>query len=146
MKGKRVTWLFIWLSFEVIARFPVLRKHIGHLPGFSSFLIYYIYYPFGCFTGFVNSPMEFKSLSLTDNIRWEFKGKMSYIVEFFMPPPVSVGVHIVSPLSVHTYVRPVRPVHNTFGFCAISFERIGVLDWNFIHRYIIIKCRLFDLG
>ena len=33
--------------------------------------------------------------------------------------------HIVSPLSVHTSVRPIR---NTFGFRAISFERIGVLD------------------
>ena len=41
--------------------------------------------------------------------------------------------------AVRTYVRPVR---NTFGFRAISFELIGVLDWNFIHRYsyIIIKC------
>ena len=37
------------------------------------------------------------------------------------------GGHIVSPLSVHTYV-PVSPVHNTFGFRVISFERIGVLD------------------
>ena len=33
--------------------------------------------------------------------------------------------HIVSPLSVRTSVRPVR---NTFGFRAISFGRIGVLD------------------
>ena len=42
-----------------------------------------------------------------------------------------VGGHIVSPLSKSTYVcpsRPVRPVRNTFGFRAISFERIGVLD------------------
>ena len=37
--------------------------------------------------------------------------------------------------AVHTYVRPsrpsrpsVRPVRNTFGFRAISFERICVLD------------------
>ena len=35
----------------------------------------------------------------------------------------------------------VRPVCNTNGFRAISFENIGVLDWNFIHKYIIIKCR-----
>ena len=35
------------------------------------------------------------------------------------------GGHIVSPLSVRTSVRPVR---NTFGFRAISFERIGVLN------------------
>ena len=46
---------------------------------------------------------------------------------YFMPPPFSMGVggHIVSPLSVCTSVRPVR---DTFGFRAISFERIGVLD------------------
>ena len=31
------------------------------------------------------------------------------------------------------------------GFCAISFERISVLDSNFVHRYIIIKCRSFNL-
>ena len=52
--------------------------------------------------------------------------------------------------AVRTYVRPsrpvrpvppVRPVRNTNGFRAISFEKISVLDWNFIHRYIIIKCR-----
>ena len=40
--------------------------------------------------------------------------------------------------AVRTYVRPVR---NTNGFRAISFEKIGVLDLNFIHMYIIIKCR-----
>ena len=51
------------------------------------------------------------------------------------------GWHIVSQLSVRTYVCPVRPVRKTFGFRAISFERIGVLNSNFIHRYIIIKCR-----
>ena len=27
------------------------------------------------------------------------------------------------------------------GFCLISFEKISVMDSNFIHRYIIIKCR-----
>ena len=42
-----------------------------------------------------------------------------------MPSPFSMGAHIVSPLSVRPSVRPVR---NTFGFRAISFERIGVLD------------------
>ena len=43
------------------------------------------------------------------------------------------GEHIVSPLSVRTSVpsyppRPIRPVRNTFGFHAIFFERIGILD------------------
>ena len=27
------------------------------------------------------------------------------------------------------------------GFRAISFEGVGVLDWNVVHSYIIIKCR-----
>ena len=35
------------------------------------------------------------------------------------------GKHIVSPLSVRTSVRPVG---NTNGFRAISFETIGILD------------------
>ena len=48
---------------------------------------------------------------------------------------------IVSPLSVRTSVHPVRPVRNKNGFRSISFEKISVLDTNFIHRYIIIKCR-----
>ena len=51
------------------------------------------------------------------------------------------GGHIISPLSVRPSVPPVSPVLNAFGFRVISFERIGLLDWNFIHRYIIIKCR-----
>ena len=38
------------------------------------------------------------------------------------------GGHIVSPLSVRTSVPSVRPVRNTGGFRAISFERIGILD------------------
>ena len=42
------------------------------------------------------------------------------------------GELIVSPLSVCTSVPPdrpsVHPVRNTNGFCAISFEKIGVLD------------------
>ena len=50
------------------------------------------------------------------------------------------GVHIVSLLSIRTSL-PVHPVRNTNGFHAISFEKIGVLDLNFIHRRIIIKCR-----
>ena len=51
-----------------------------------------------------------------------------------MTPPFSMGGggggagNIVSPLSVRTSVPSVRPVRNTFGFCAIFFERIGVLD------------------
>ena len=65
-----------------------------------------------------------------------------------MPPPFSVagtgwGRGAYSITAVGTYVCPVRPVHpvrNTNGFCAISFEKIGILDSNFIHRYIIIKC------
>ena len=40
-------------------------------------------------------------------------------------PAIFSGGHIVSPLSVRTSVRPVR---NTNGFRAISFERIGELD------------------
>ena len=48
------------------------------------------------------------------------------------------GGHIASPLSIHTYVRPVRTKN---GFRGISFENIGVLDSYFIHRYIIIKYR-----
>ena len=46
------------------------------------------------------------------------------------------GGHIVSPLSVCTSVLPVC---NKNGFHLISFEKIGVLDANFIHRHIIIK-------
>ena len=65
------------------------------------------------------------------------------IYYFSMPRHFQWG-HIVSPLS---YVCPTRPsvpsvpVRNTFGFRAISFERTGVLNWKFIHMYIIIKCR-----
>ena len=42
---------------------------------------------------------------------------------------------------IGTYVPSVSPVRDTNGFRAIFFEKIGILDWNFIHRYIIIKCR-----
>ena len=45
-----------------------------------------------------------------------------------MPPPFSMGVHIVSPLFVRMSVPSVHPVRNTNGFHAISFEKIGVLD------------------
>ena len=43
--------------------------------------------------------------------------------------------------AVRTSVPSVHPVRNTNGFRAISFDKIGILDSNFIHRYIIIKCR-----
>ena len=33
-------------------------------------------------------------------------------------------------------------VRNKTSFCSISFEKISVLDSNFIHMYIVIKCRL----
>ena len=52
-------------------------------------------------------------------------------IDFFMPPPFSLGScrgvveHVVSPLSIHMSVRPVR---NTNGFGAISFEKIGILN------------------
>ena len=68
-------------------------------------------------------------------------GKCQGIIFFFLCPHHFQwggrrrGGHIISsPLSVHTSVRssypsrPVRPVLNTNGFCAISFEKIGVLD------------------
>ena len=55
------------------------------------------------------------------------------VFSVFMPTPFSMGGgggggHIVSLLSVRISVRPVR---NTFGFRAISFERIGILDLKF---------------
>ena len=78
----------------------------------------------------------------------------------FMPLPFSLGEHLVSPLSIRMYVRPVRPsrpsicppvlsvrqfirpVHNKNGFCSISVEKISVLDSNFIHRYNVGQFRL----
>ena len=51
---------------------------------------------------------------------------------FYYAPPFSMGgeggggEHIVSPLSVRPSVR--SGVRNTFGFHAISSERIGILD------------------
>ena len=66
---------------------------------------------------------------------------------FFYAPAIFNG-EAYSITTVRTYVRPfhlsvpsVRPVRNTNGFHAIAFERIGVLYWNSIHPYIIIKCR-----
>ena len=50
---------------------------------------------------------------------------MNILAVVFMPPPFSMGAHIESTLSIRTSVRP---VHNTNGFRAISFERISVLD------------------
>ena len=48
--------------------------------------------------------------------------------------------HIVSPLSIRTCTF-VPTVHSKNGFRLVSFEKISVLDSNFIHIYIIIKCR-----
>ena len=51
----------------------------------------------------------------------------------FMPSSIfnEVGVHIVSPLSICTSVLSVR---NKSGFRSIYFEKISVLDSNFIHK------------
>ena len=46
---------------------------------------------------------------------------------FFYAPAFSMG-RAYSITAVRTYVRPVRPARNTFGFRAISFEKISVLD------------------
>ena len=59
-----------------------------------------------------------------------------------MPPPFPVGWgeaggHIVPPLSESMSCLSVL----SHPFRSIYFEKIGVLDSNFIHRYIIIKCR-----
>ena len=64
----------------------------------------------------------------------------------FCDPAIFIGGgwvagHIVSPLSICTSVPSVLYVCNKDGFCSISLEKISVLDSNFIHRYIIIKCR-----
>ena len=48
-------------------------------------------------------------------------------------PPFSVGVHIVSLLSVRAPV-PSYPICNKNGFRSIFFEKISVLDSNFIYR------------
>ena len=50
-----------------------------------------------------------------------------------MPPPFSMGVEdAYSITAVRTHIRPVR---NANGFRAKFIEKIGVLDWNFIHIY-----------
>ena len=65
-----------------------------------------------------------------------------------MPPPFIRGGGAYSitlvRTSVRTYIRTSRtscPLSTENGFRAISFEDIGVLDWYFIYRYIIIKYR-----
>ena len=71
---------------------------------------------------------------------------------FIMPSPFSMGggeggaysITTVSTCFRTSAVRPYVPYKN--GFCSIPFEKISVLDSYFIHRYIIIKCRSFDLG
>ena len=66
---------------------------------------------------------------------------------FFMPPPFSMGVWglgvgAYSITGVHMYVRPILSIpYVTNGFHSISFEKISILDSNFIHRYIVMKCR-----
>ena len=45
---------------------------------------------------------------------------------FYAPAIFNGGTYSITP--VHMYVSPVCRVRNTFGFCAISFERIGELD------------------
>ena len=75
--------------------------------------------------------------------------QVAFIFIFFMPLPFSMGGHIVCRChfqwGIYSIIRPSIPpvlyVCNTDGFHAISFEKIGILDSNFIHRYIIIKCR-----
>ena len=72
---------------------------------------------------------------------WEIYMPNLLSADFFMPPPFVMGGggHIASPLSVRPSVRTY--VRTKKGFQAISFEYIGALDSNFIHRYIIIKYR-----
>ena len=40
------------------------------------------------------------------------------------------------------YLRPVPSIRTKNGFRLISFEKISVLESNFIHWYIIIKCKI----
>ena len=45
---------------------------------------------------------------------------------YYAPAIFNGGAYSIT--AVRTSVHPVRPVRNTFGFRAISSERIGVLD------------------
>ena len=65
----------------------------------------------------------------------------SLMVIFFYAPLFSMVGYIVSLLSVCPSVRPVLSIRNKNCFRSISFEKISLLNSNFIHRYIIIKCR-----
>ena len=76
-------------------------------------------------------PFQFPQTFLLTNPGRYLYSYFTSLVCFIMPPPFSMGVHIVSPLSVRTSVPSVRPVHNTFGFRAISFERISVFGLEF---------------
>ena len=88
----------------------------------------------------------------SENMCTEYSGKLAQEISvvnntllfnfgfFIIPPPLVMGGHIASPLSVRTS-RTSCPVRTKNGFWAISFEYIGVLDSYFIHRYIIIKYR-----
>ena len=65
-----------------------------------------------------------------------------------MPPPFSmwgvggwVGAGHIVYVHMSRPVLSVPSVRNKNGFRLISFEKISVLDSNFIHRYIIIKYR-----
>ena len=53
-------------------------------------------------------------------------GKKPFLCCFYAIAIFNGGAYSIT--AVRTYDRPVRPVHNTFGFRVISFERIGVLD------------------
>ena len=67
---------------------------------------------------------------------WFFGYCQSSWFVYYAPAIFNGGAYSIT--AVRTSVRPVC---NTFGFRAISFERIGVLDWNFIHRYKFTKRR-----
>ena len=56
---------------------------------------------------------------------------ISRLMFFYAPPPPHHAIFnwgAYSITAVRTYVRPVRPVRNTNGFRAISFEKIGVFN------------------
>ena len=63
------------------------------------------------------------------------------VVCHFYAPAILMGLgggHTASPLTVCLYVTYVC---TKTGFRAISFETIGILDYYFIHRYMIRKYR-----